>query len=546
MKKPRKTDIQPASKPLGYVGKGTHGASDPAATLDAVDLFHDTLRRPYAAVRVNGQVETWPVASPAFSDWLTHEHWLTHQRPLGARHREELLELATAKARFDGTQHPVHYRLAHQEGDLWIDLADERRRTVKVTGTGWQILDACPVRFSRPPGMRALPEPAPGGKVSDLLPLLNLNSEDDGALVLAWLLGAYHPGGPYPLLCVNGEQGSGKSTLTALLGALIDPRETPDTAMPRADADFLGMTRESRLKVLDNLSVVPAAISDVLCRLSTGTGCGVDLAPGTPTACPVILNGIPELIARPDLLDRSIFVELPAIAGSDRRTASEVRADFDKAKAGIFGGLLDAVSMAMGRVADTKLEHCPRMAEFTYWVVAAGDALGLPPGRFLDAYTRNRDDADRLAISASPIGQPILDLMAEEDAWSGTAENLLATLDARCQDPKALSHRDWPTTAQRLSHNLRRLVTSLGRQGILVEFTRTDNAGRARLIRLRKSLNEVSKVSKASKAKFPANESPASVSPAVVAPESAARATETDTAATPDAVLNDEIVEVVF
>ena len=50
----------------------------------------------------------------------------------------------------------------------------------------------------------------------ELMPMLNVRPED-AVLLIAWLLGAMRPRGPYPVLSLNGEQGSGKSGAVRML-----------------------------------------------------------------------------------------------------------------------------------------------------------------------------------------------------------------------------------------------------------------------------------------------------------------------------------------
>src|SRR5215471_6433103 len=66
-------------------------------------------------------------------------------------------------------------------------------------------------RFRRPPGLLPLPTPQRGGSIMALQSLLNLDSYDDFILIIAWLLAALRPIGPYPLLALAGEQGSAKT-----------------------------------------------------------------------------------------------------------------------------------------------------------------------------------------------------------------------------------------------------------------------------------------------------------------------------------------------
>ena len=97
-------------------------------------------------------------------------------------------------------------------------------------------------------------------------------SDDDFILLVAWLVGAFRPEGPYPILRVNGEQGSAKSTLCRILRELIDPNEALVRSAPNGERELIVSAQNAHLLVLDNLSLMPAWLSDSLCRLSTGGG----------------------------------------------------------------------------------------------------------------------------------------------------------------------------------------------------------------------------------------------------------------------------------
>ena len=61
-----------------------------------------------------------------------------------------------------------------------------------------------------PQGMRALPVPKHGGKVATLRKYLNVASDDDFVLIVSGLLSALRGHGPYVILDVTGEAGSGE------------------------------------------------------------------------------------------------------------------------------------------------------------------------------------------------------------------------------------------------------------------------------------------------------------------------------------------------
>ena len=96
---------------------------------------------------------------------------------------------------------------------IYLDLADEKWRAVEIDATGWRVVDNPPVRFRRTPGMKPLPIPEEGGSIEALRPFLNVQWDTDFVLVVAWALACLRNRGPYPVLVLSGEQGSGEFDL---------------------------------------------------------------------------------------------------------------------------------------------------------------------------------------------------------------------------------------------------------------------------------------------------------------------------------------------
>ena len=92
---------------------------------------------------------------------------------------------------------------------------------------------------------------------------------------------------------------------------------------------------------------------------------------------PAILNGINDIITRPDLADRSLFVTLELITDAQRRADSEFLADFQTKRARILGVLLDALAVGLMRLPTIDLPEKPRMADFAVWATACETAFGL-------------------------------------------------------------------------------------------------------------------------------------------------------------------------
>jgi len=177
---------------------------------------------------------------------------------------------------------------------------------------------------------------------------LNVN-DNDWHLVVGWLVQAFRPKGPYPVLVVHGGQGSAKSTLCRVLMALVDPNTAISRKEPKEDRDLAITANNSWVIAYDNLSALPVWLSDGLCRLSTGGGfaCRQLYTDEEETIFdaqrPIVLNGIEELAVRGDLLDRSIIIYLPRIEEEKTLPEDVFWSEFDKEQPKILGALLTVV-----------------------------------------------------------------------------------------------------------------------------------------------------------------------------------------------------------
>ncbi len=316
---------------------------------------------------------------------------------------------------------------------------------------------------------------------------LNVRIDAHFVLVVAWLLAALRSKGPYPVLVLRGEQGSSKSTFGAILRTLIDPNTARLRALPREDRDLFVAASNGHVLAFDNVSGLPAWISDTLCRLATGGGFGTrelytDRDEILFEACrPVILNGIEDIVTRPDLADRAIFLELEAIPEERRRPELELWAAFELERPRILGVLLDAVVEGLKRLPETRLPRLPRMADFALWATACETALW-PVGSFWDAYCENREETVDNVVDADPVAAAVRTLMTTRTMWTGTASTLLDAL-GKIAGERVAKSKTWPESPQSLSGRLRRAATFLRKLGIEVEFNREGRA-RTRIVRI--------------------------------------------------------------
>jgi hypothetical protein len=196
----------------------------------AAELFHTPGGHDsegFATFEVNGHLETWPIASRGFKRWLSKLIFEETGKVPSSEALQDAFNVLGGKAIHAGKEKEIAVRLAQTPEGIWLDLADESWRVVHIARDGWRVVNDCPVKFIRKRGMLPLPVPIAGGKIHLLRELVNIPDDDSWHLYIAWLLAALRPGRPFPILVVNGEQGSAKSTLCKMAKALIDPSKAP-------------------------------------------------------------------------------------------------------------------------------------------------------------------------------------------------------------------------------------------------------------------------------------------------------------------------------
>lgn len=465
------------------------------------DLWRTPEGEGFITYHIDGHREHAPIRSRATRDWLRLAHHREFNKPPGSQALQDAIDTLGAIAHFDGDEHPVFIRVGHHRGAVYIDLGDEDWQAIEVTAEGWRVVFEPPVRFRRTRGMLPLPVPVAGGSLDELWTLFPRLEAGDRVLAASWLVGALSPRGPYPILILHGEQGTGKSTAGRMLRGLIDPNTAALRSVPREERDLLIAARNAWVLAFDNLSGTPIWLSDGLCRLSTGGGWATrELYTDTDEVLieaqrPILLNGIDEIATRDDLRDRSIILQLPTLDDAERLEEAELWAVYERLRPRVLGALLDAVSMALKRWDEVKLPTRPRMADFARWIAAAEPALPWAEGDHLTIYAGNRQDAAAVSLESNPVAQALLaaaGLDAAEESkrnepwtWEGTATDLLRLVNQQV-DEQTQRRKEWPKTPRALSSRIRRAAPLLRQAGLDVDLDRREGRDRRRVIALQK------------------------------------------------------------
>ena len=326
--------------------------------------------------------------------------------------------------------------------------------------------------------MLPLPIPVCGGSIGKLRDFINVKADEDFILLIAWLLAVLRGTGPYPVLTVIGEQGSAKSTLMEIVRLLVDPNQASLRSPPRDTRDLFIAANSAHILAFDNLSSLPPWLSDDLARISTGAafttrGLYTNAEEQILHAVnPIALNGITDIVSRPDLASRCIFVTAERIQAENRKPKEDLLAEFKVERAHILGALLDAVAQGIANLPMTN-GHWPRMADFAKWATACEPAF-TKRGSFNAAYDRNRTQAVESLLEDDLLADAIRELRLP---WQGRATELLERLN-EVTGRAHVRAKDWPKDGKSLSSRLSRLAPLLREKSINAEKLRRTSATR--------------------------------------------------------------------
>lgn len=462
------------------------------ASDNDLEFWHDPERVAWATVPVKGWHENWRVSSRDFRLWVMKALFQILNGPPPKPLIKAAIEEFEMWAVCSGPEHQTYIRLAKPKsnGDLFIDLADSTRRVARISSDEIAIEETS-LKFDRPQGMDALPIPAVPASDDNLdkllLDRLNLRAEHR-LLFLAWLTNCLRPSGPYPVLVLSGVQGCGKSTITRIVRMLIDPNIAKLTSLPRTSRDLAIAASKTHLLAFDNVSKLTTEMSDDFCRLATGGAFRTrklytDMDEQIFRFCkPLVINGIENLILRSDLLDRSILIHMEPIKTSQRQTEEGFWDQFNDICPVVLGALYRGVGQAYDYLPFVgNMEEKPRMADFARWGVAVERMMDYPDGQFLKEYALNREEANALALEASPIAMLIHDYLLQQAKFAGTHRALLQELvkfaeaNEHHKQKGVLKHPEFPKSPSALSAAIARVEPNLQNMNIEISRSRSGN-----------------------------------------------------------------------
>ena len=435
-------------------------------------FFHSDIKELYATIPVDGHTEIKHLNSRDFELWLNRLYYMEHSKPISKDAIKQVLAVLSAKALYDNpTPVKLSTRVAGHDSAFWYDLSNPSWQAVKITSDSWEIVDNPPLMFERHNHQSPQVMPRHSGNVRKILQYVNI--KENKTLFLCDLISKFIPYIPHPMPDFHGEKGAAKSTVSVMLKLLIDPSKLKTLALPKDERDFVVVFREHWFTPFDNIGFISADISNMLCRVIMGDGVqqrrlhtNSDSVIFDLQRC-IAVNGIDIVPTKSDLLDRTILFELMRIEDNDRRELSEVMASFEADRADILGGVFDTLSKAMAIYPIVKLQGLKRMADFTRWGYAIGEALGGLGEEFLQEYQHNYERQNDEVLNSDPVATLTIEFMRDKDDWYGTHSQLRDKF-VELSDSCAINakHKNFPKDAAALGRRLRSIMSNLRHEGI--------------------------------------------------------------------------------
>jgi hypothetical protein len=142
-------------------------------------------------------------------------------------------------------------------------------------------------------------------------------------------------------------------------------------------------------------------------------------------------------------------------------------ASFEADKADSLGGIFDVLVKAITIYPTVKLKRLKRMADFTRWGFAIGEALGGLGDEFLNEYQQNYERQNDEVLNNDPVATLTIEFMKDRSDWYGTHSQLhdrfkdlaeSCAIDAR--------NKNFPKDAAALGRRLRSIMSNLRQEGI--------------------------------------------------------------------------------
>ena len=378
---------------------------------------------------------------------------------------------------------------------LCYDLDASQGLAYKISADGYEDIQTPSMVFRQSATYAPQVKPDEDTEAEELPELVKkhfrLQTEEDNFLFSIYLVTAFlKPLVNVPLLILQGEKGSSKSSVLRRIEQIVDPKTTDIMGAPRNNSDLEIRLNNNYFTTLDNLSFLSKKTSDLLARAITG-GSTYRRKLYTDTneivlnlGSVIALNGIGLVATEADLLDRAIVFKLRRIPESEIKTERELKESFEGDLPKFIGAIFLCISEVLADAQPIAVQKKTRMADWFEYAVKVGRIFGLEDEKTAEVIWKNQKTVNRQTLGENLVAQCLMELMSSRDEYLGSVTQLLGDL-CDIAEKNAIKSSLLPGQPNVLSRRLNELKSNLETAGIFFEIK---NIGAFRQIHIWKKL----------------------------------------------------------
>lgn len=366
-----------------------------------------------------------------------------------------------------------------KSGLIEYALYDNIGSCVQVTADGWSITQEPKHKFLQQSLNKQ--QVFPQKNDCNLLVLLRkyVNVDPDSLILLtSWIVQNFCEGKRNAVL-ISAESGSGKTVLTGMIRAVLDPSSLDAITFPDSLDGLVTTLTNAYFVAFDNVSMaqnISKVMSDTLCCSITGAAVPKrELFTTNSLAVfklqnALMLNGIDAFPEESDLASRCLLLKLKPLTSKTRKTEEAIADSFAKDPPLILGCIFNTLQKAIKIIERFVPRELPRMASAYVEMAAIAIALGISEEEFYRIYTENREMLDKIRA-----GSDLVDAVVEfmNKATGKKVEGKVSHIYSQVKAGYSGGASALPKSPSHFSRKLKSEQRALATVGITVSFDDT-------------------------------------------------------------------------
>lgn len=452
-------------------------------------------------VNNKGHRETLHIDQSDLSSYLIDRYYAENRKSIVKSKFSAVVQRFKAQAMRGRTVLPIHSRIAMRADSFFYNLGTETGDIVRVDAKGWKIINSSElpdnIHFELSP--THVPQTVPvktDNSVDTLLrPYIHLDADDYHLFVIT-VLSLFLELIAKPVIMLEGMGGSGKTFISKIVQALVDPVAHDAATLPRNSRDVQSVLGSQYLCTFDNVTTVTESVGAVICNAVTGGAVTVRrlytnaAVHAESFRNAVVINGIDIGGLRPDFLSRVVAFELKSFktGKGGRLLETNLWKNFEERRGELMGAIFNALSAAYAAEPCASVPPDIRMTDFCDWGSRLSHSLYGREALFLNLYTANRAAVNAKMVEGDTLCAAFLAYAAipeHRDRETETSGELYGKFKKYAAQKAGINvnQRTFPQDASAFSKRLLIMTPILEAHGVAVE-NRRSNKKRYKTIRL--------------------------------------------------------------